>query len=104
MHRCTILVYIGVMPASKRKSAKPIKAVRRSVSLPAEVEKQVHTMAKRHRLSENRMLIELIEQGIEARNQKEKNFFAVAERFRAATEPEEVKQLGDQLGRMVFGE
>lgn len=92
------------MPAANRKSAKPIKAVRRSVSLPAEVEKQVHTMAKRHRLSENRMLIELIEQGIEARNQKEKNFFAVAERFRAATEPEEVKQLGDQLGRMVFGE
>ena len=59
-------------------------------------------MTKRHRPSENRMLIELIEQGIEARNQKEKHFFSVAERFRAATDPEEVKQLGNQLGKMLF--
>jgi hypothetical protein len=28
----------------------------------------------------------------------------LAERFRAAQDPEQVKQLGDQLGRFVFGE
>jgi hypothetical protein len=28
----------------------------------------------------------------------------LAERFRAALDPERVKQLGDQLGRFVFGE
>jgi len=27
----------------------------------------------------------------------------LAERFRGATDPEEAKRLGDQLGRMVFG-
>ena len=36
--------------------------------------------------------------------QKEKAFFQLAERFRAASDPEQVKQLGDQLGRFVFGE
>ena len=42
--------------------------------------------------------------GIEARKQKEKAFFELAERFRSANDPEEAKQLGDQLGRLVFGE
>jgi len=28
----------------------------------------------------------------------------LAERFGAASDPEQVKQLGDQLGRFVFGE
>ncbi len=61
-------------------------------------------MAKQRRLSDNRILVELIEHGIEARKQKEKAFFDLAERFRNASDPEEVKQLGDQLGRLVFGE
>ena len=30
--------------------------------------------------------------------------FELAERFRAAKDPEQVKRLGDQLGRFVFGE
>jgi len=61
-------------------------------------------MAKRRRLSDNRVLVELIEQGMEARKQREKAFFDLAERFRAATDPEQVKSLGEQLGRFLFGE
>jgi predicted transcriptional regulator len=80
------------------------KHVRRSVTLPPEVAHQVDTIAKRRRLSDNRVLVELIEQGIEMRQQKEHAFFEVAERFRAASDPEQVKRLGDQLGRFVFGE
>ena len=95
------MVYIDVMAMAKQTLAKHI---RRSVTLPREVAKQVETMAKRRRLSDNRVLVELIEQGIEARQQKEKAFFELAERFRAATDPEQVKRLGDELGRFVFGE
>jgi len=79
-----------------------IKQVRRSVSLPAPIAKQVDRMAKRQRLSDNHVLVELIELGIEARKQKEKAFFELAERFRNATDPEEVRRLGDQMGLMVF--
>jgi len=61
-------------------------------------------MAKRRRLSDNRVLVELIEEGIEARRQKERAFFALAERFRASSDPDEVKRLGDEMGRFVFGE
>jgi hypothetical protein len=59
-------------------------------------------MAKSQRLSDNRVLVELIELGIEARKQKEKAFFELAERFRNASDPAEAKRLGDELGRLVF--
>ena len=95
------MVYSGVMATAKRVRA---TNVRRSVALPPEVARQVDTLAKRRRSSNNRVLVELIEQGIEAGKQKEKAFFDLAERFRAANDPERVKELGDKLGRFVFGE
>jgi hypothetical protein len=93
---CTTSMYTGAMPVSK--------SIRRSVTLPAQVAKQVESIAKRRRLSENRVLVELIEEGIEARKQKEKAFFELAERLRASKDPDEIKRLGDQMGRFVFGE
>ena len=60
-------------------------------------------MAKTRRLSANRMPVELIEDGMEAQKRKQEQFFELAERFRAASNPEDAKQLGDKLGRMVFG-
>jgi predicted DNA-binding ribbon-helix-helix protein len=104
---CTIVVYIGAtMAMTKRAHAKSARAkhVRRSVTLPPKIARQVETLARQRSLSDNRVLVELIEQGIEAQQQKEKAFFQLAERFRAASDPEQVKQLGDQLGRFVFGE
>jgi hypothetical protein len=80
------------------------KQVRRSVTLPQQVDKQIETIAKNRRLSGNRVLLELLELGLEARKQKERAFFELAERFRDSKDPEEVKQLGDELGRFVFGE
>jgi hypothetical protein len=79
------------------------KIVRQSVSLPAAVAAQVRTLAKGRKVSSNRMLVELIENGIEAEKRKQQEFFELAERFRGATDPREAKRLGDQLGRMVFG-
>lgn len=101
------MVYTGADMAlvyrSRTKSSR-VKHVRRSVTLPAKIAKQVEALAKERDLSDNRVLVELIEQGIEARQQKAKAFFQLAERFRAADDPEQVKQLGNQLGRFVFGE
>jgi len=39
--------------------------------------------AKARRLSANRMLVELIENGMEAEKRKQQEFFDLAERFRA---------------------
>jgi predicted transcriptional regulator len=93
------------MPAANRaRTPSRAKPVRRSVTLPPKIAKQVDALAKQRDLSDNRVLVELIELGIDAQQQKEKTFFHLAERFRAANDPEQVKQLGDQLGRFVFGE
>jgi hypothetical protein len=92
----TIVVHTGVMTPRD-------KTVRQSVTLPLKVASQVRSMAKRQRLSASRMLIELLEEGIEAKKQKEKAFFELAEHFRTATDPKEVERLGEKLGQIVFG-
>jgi hypothetical protein len=79
------------------------KTVRQSISLPVKMAAQVRTMAKSRRLSATRMLVELIENGLEAEKRKQQEFFDLAERFRNESDPEETKRLGNQLGQMVFG-
>ena|SRR5437867_7990470 len=92
----TTVVHNGAMSTKE-------KSVRQSVTLPAKVAIQIRSMAKRRRLSANRMLVELVEEGIEAKKQKEKAFFELAERFRAAEDPKEIERLGEELGQMAFG-
>lgn len=96
MYKRTNVVHNGVVRTAN-------KVVRQSVSLPSDVAAKVRNMAKTRRLSANRMLLELIENGIEAEKQKQQEFLQLAERFRKATDQQEVKRLGDQMGRMVFG-
>ena len=55
--------------------------------MPANVAVQVRRLAKARRLSANRMLLELIENGMEAEKRKQQEFFDLAERFRNATDP-----------------
>jgi hypothetical protein len=74
------------------------------VSLPADTARHIRTLAKQRRLSANRIIVELVDEGIEARKHKQKEFFELAKRFRAATDPEDAARLGDDLGRMVFGD
>ena len=50
------------------------------------------------------MLVELIENGIEAEKRRQKEFFDLAEQFRNATDPDEIRRLGNKLGEMVFGD
>jgi hypothetical protein len=91
------MVHTGAMKTAN-------KTVRQSVSLPERTAAQVRTLAKTRRVSSNRMLVELIENGIEAEKRRQQEFFDLAERFRNASDPEEAKRLGDKLGQMVFGD
>ncbi len=77
--------------------------VRTSVSLPAAIAAEVRTRAKTRRLSTNRILLDLIETGIEAEKRKQEEFFELAERLRSVEDPDEAKRLGHQMGRMIFG-
>ena len=91
----TKMVHNGAMPLKN--------AIRQSVTLPTSLARSVRSMAKHKRTSANRMLIELVEEGIEARKHNEKAFYDLATRFRATADPKEAQRLGNELGRMVFG-
>jgi predicted DNA-binding ribbon-helix-helix protein len=80
------------------------KTVRQSVSLSASVATRVRAMATARNLSAAKMIAELIEMGIEAENRRQRQFFELAERFRAEKDPAEAQRLGEELGRMVFGD
>ena len=79
------------------------KSLRQSVSLPARVARRVKALAKRRKTSANRVITELIESGLEAREQERRRFFELAERLASSKEPEEQRQLKNELARLTFG-
>lgn len=83
-------------------SSKP--SVRQSVSLPPRVVRRVQALAKRQRTSASRVIVELIETGLEAREQEKRQFLALADRLVHSTEASEQRQLKAELARMTFGE
>jgi predicted DNA-binding protein len=91
------MVYSGSMPSAE-------KQVRQSVSLPARVASRVRSLAKTSRTSANRIIVELIESGLEAQEQEKKRFIEIADRLTRSRDPEEQKQLKEVLARMTFGE
>ena len=80
------------------------KLVRQSVSLPARVARQVKSLAKTSNTSANRVIVDLIESGIEAREQERKRFFELADRLARSSNAQEQEQLKQDLARMTFGE
>ena len=80
------------------------KLIRQSISLPARVARQVKSLAKTSNTSANRVIIDLIESGIEAREQEKKRFFELADRLAHSRDAEDQKRLKAELARMTFGE
>jgi predicted DNA-binding protein len=80
------------------------KPVRQSVSLPPSTARRVKSLAESSHTSANRILVELIETGLEAREQEKKRFLALADRLASTRDPEEQSRLKEELARMTFGE
>ena len=80
------------------------RPVRQSVSLPARVARRVKSLAQTSKTSTSRVIADLIESGLEAREQEKKRFFKFADRLSRSRDPEEQKRLKEELARMTFGE
>ncbi|MHB8542363.1 MAG: hypothetical protein ACYDCD_15690 [Candidatus Acidiferrales bacterium] len=80
------------------------KPVRQSVSLPSRLARRVRTLAKNQHTSTNRVLVELIESGIESKETEKSKFFELADQLTASSDPAERKRIKDELARMTFGE
>jgi prephenate dehydratase len=79
------------------------KSLRQSVSLPARVAKRVKSLAKTQRTSANRVMVDLIESGIEAKEREKQRFFALTSRLTESRDPAEREKLKKELARMTFG-
>ena len=80
------------------------KGVRQSVTLPARVARRVKSLAKTRGSSANRIIVELIESGIEAKQQERKRFIELADRLARSRNAEEQTRLKEELAVMTFGE
>ena len=80
------------------------KPFRQSVSLPARVAKRVKSLAKAQHTSASRVMVDLIENGIEAKELEKQRFFALTSRLTESKNPAEREKLKKQLARMTFGE
>jgi hypothetical protein len=80
------------------------KPIRQSISLPPRVARRVKALARTKKTSANRVVVDLIEAGLEGQAQEKKRFFDLADRLVRASNPEEEKRLKEELARMTFGE
>jgi predicted DNA-binding protein len=80
------------------------RPVRQSVSLPARVARRVKSLAQTSKTSTSRVIVDLIETGLDAREQEREHFFEIADRLARSRDPEEQKRLKDELARLTFGE
>jgi predicted transcriptional regulator len=78
--------------------------VRLSVSLAPGTARRVKSLAESSHTSANRVLVDLIEAGLEAREQEKKRFLDLADCLAHARDPEEQGRLKEELARMTFGE
>jgi hypothetical protein len=83
--------------------AKTERSVRQSVSLPARVARRVHVIAETHKTSASRVLVDLIEVGLESREAEKERFFALANRLSESRDPTERRRIKKELARITFG-
>jgi hypothetical protein len=80
------------------------KSTRQSISLPGPTAQRVRALAKSRHTSANRVLVELVEAGLESKEQEKKRFFKLSDRLAETGDPGERKQIKEELARMIFGE
>jgi hypothetical protein len=80
------------------------KPIRQSISLPPSIAKHVHAIAKARETSTNRVVVDLIEAGIQAKEAEKKRFFSLADKLTESDNPTERQQIKEELARMTFGD
>ena len=80
------------------------KPTRQSISLPPRVARRVKSLAKAGCTSANKVIVDLIESGLEANEHERKRFFELADRLVRSRDPEEPDRIKEELARLTFGE
>ena len=78
-------------------------STRQSVNLPAHVSRRVRALAKTKGLSSSRVIADLVESGLAAKEREKGRFFELAEQLAKSTSRREQKRLKAELARLTFG-
>lgn len=79
------------------------RAVRRSISLPDNLDAKIQKLAHHQNRSTNRVIESLIEAGVEAKEAEKRQFFELVEHLRTSSDETEIKQIKEKLARLTFG-
>src|SRR5262245_40968346 len=93
--RCS-LVYRAVMPQKE-------KPLRQSISLPLKTARRVRSLARVCHKSASRVLVDLVEAGLEAREREKARFFEIADWLARSEESDEQARIKAELARLTFG-
>ena len=84
-------------------TVKRIRPVRRSISLRPEIDNKVRKIAQHQKRSANRVLENLIEIGLQAKEAEKRRFLGLVDRLQTTTDSKELQTIKDELARLTFG-
>ena len=80
------------------------RTVRQSVSIPTGVARRVRALAKTRKTSANRVLVDLIEAGLQSKEAEKERFFSLVTRLTESRDSAERQRLKEELARMTFAD
>jgi len=80
------------------------RSVRQSVSIPTGIARRVRALAKTRKTSANRVLVDLIEAGLQSKESEKERFFLLVNRLTESRDSGERQRLKEELARMTFGD
>ena len=79
------------------------RPIRRSISLQPGIHRRIQQLAQNRKVKASRVLEDLVEAGLEAKEAERRRFFELAARLRATNNPAELRQIKRELARLTFG-
>lgn len=80
------------------------RSVRQSVSIPPDIARRVRALARSGKTSASRVLVDLIEAGLQSKEAEKERFFLLVNRLTESQDSAERKRLKEELARMTFGD
>jgi hypothetical protein len=81
-----------------------VRKLRQSVSLSPKLAGRIRSLARSRGVSASKIIVSLIETGIESQEREKERFLALAEQLVHSKDSRQQRILKDELARMVFGE
>ena len=72
--------------------------------MPTGIARRVRALAKSRKTSANRVLVDLIEVGLQSKEAEKNRFFSLVNQLTQSRDSAERQRLKDELARMTFGE